>query len=59
MSARSEWWEGSSTTKEEVREDDTRILSSEMSQMSFQHTRHSIDTSYGSSYDSRCKTHQV
>jgi len=43
VSARSEWGQGSSSTKEELKEDDTTIMTSEMSRMSFEPTRHSID----------------
>ena len=43
MSARSEWGEGSSSTKEEIKEDDTMSMASEMSRMSFESARHSVD----------------
>ena len=45
MSARSEWGEGSSSAKEETKEDDTMSMASEMSRMSFESARHSIDCS--------------
>ena len=44
MSARSEWGEGSSSGKE-VKEDDTMSMASEISRMSFEPTRHSVDRS--------------
>ena len=42
MSARSEWGEGSSSAKEEIR-DDTMSMTSEMSTMNFESARHSLD----------------
>ena len=45
MSARSEWGEGSSLAKEEIKEDDTMSMASEISRMSFESARHSIDRS--------------
>jgi len=45
MSARSEWREGSLSAKEELKEDDTMSMASEMSKMSFEPTRHSVDQS--------------
>jgi len=45
MSARSEWGEGSSAAKEEVKEDDTISMTSEMSRMSFEPARHSVGRS--------------
>ena len=43
MNARSEWGEGSSSAKEEFKEDDAISMTSEMSRMSFETTRHSVD----------------
>jgi len=43
MSARSEWGEGSSSTKEEFKEDDIISITNEMSRMSFEPTRHNVD----------------
>ena len=45
MSARSEWGEGSSSAKEEHKEDDTISMASEMSRMSFEPAQHSVDRS--------------
>jgi len=45
MSARSEWGEDSPSAKEEIKEDDTMSIASEMSIMSFESTRHSVDRS--------------
>ena len=45
MSERSEWGEGSSSAKDEVKEDDTMSIASEMGRMSFESARHSIDRS--------------
>ena len=45
MSARSEWEEGSSSAKEDIKEDDTMSTASEMSQMIFEPARHSVDRS--------------
>jgi len=45
MSARSEWGEGSSSVKEELKEDDTMSMANEMSKMSFKSERYSIDRS--------------
>ena len=42
---RSEWGEGFSSAKEELKEDDTISMSSEMSRMSFEPARHSVDRS--------------
>ena len=39
MSARSQWGEGSSSAKEELKEDDTISMTSEMRRMSFETTR--------------------
>ena len=44
MSTRSEWGEGSSSAKD-VKEDDTMSMASEMSRMSFEPARHSVDRS--------------
>jgi len=44
MTARSEWGEGSSLAKEVI-EDDTMSMASEMSRMSFESVRRSIDRS--------------
>jgi len=44
MSARSEWGEGSST-KQDIKEDDTMSMASEMKRMSFEPARYSIDRS--------------
>ena len=43
MSARSEWREGSLSTKEELKEYDTISMTNEMSRMSFKPVRHSVD----------------
>ena len=45
MSARSEWGEGSSSAKEENKDDDAMSMASEMSTMSFEPARHSVDRS--------------
>jgi len=45
MSARSGCGEGSSTAKEELKEDDTMSVAREMSKMSFEPARHSVDRS--------------
>ena len=45
MSARLEWGEGSSSAKEDIKEDNTMSMASEMSRMSFEPARHSIDRS--------------
>jgi len=45
MSTRSEWEEGSSTTKEELKEDDTMSVASEICRMSFEPERYSVDRS--------------
>ena len=45
MSVRSKWGEGSSTVREELIEDDTMSMASEMSRMSFESARHSVDRS--------------
>ena len=45
MSTRSEQGEGSSSTKEELKEDDTSSMTNEMSRISFEFTRHSVDRS--------------
>jgi len=42
MSTRSEWGEGSSLAKEDIKEDDTMSMASEMSRMSFEPARHSV-----------------
>ena len=43
MSTRSKWGEGSSSAKEEHKEDDAMSMTSEMSRMSFEPARRSID----------------
>ena len=43
MTARSEWGEYSSSAKEEIKEDDTMSMASEMSRVSFESARHSVD----------------
>ena len=43
MSSRSDWGEGSSSAKEELKEDDTISLASEMSRMSFEVASLSVD----------------
>jgi len=45
MSAKSEWREGSSSANEDIKEDDTMSMASEMSRMSFESARHSVDRS--------------
>jgi len=45
MSTKSEWGEGSSSAKEENKEDDAMSVASEMSRMSFELARHSVDRS--------------
>jgi len=45
MSARSEWEEGLSSAKDEIKEDDTMSIPSEMGIMSFESTRYSVDRS--------------
>jgi len=45
MSTRSEWGEGSSSAKEEHKENDAMSMTSEMSRMSFEPARHSVDRS--------------
>ena len=45
MSTRSEWGEGSSSAKEENKEDDAMSVASKMSRMSFESARHSVDRS--------------
>ena len=42
MSTRSDWGEGSSSVKEEFKEDDTISIASEMSRMSFEAVRLSV-----------------
>ena len=43
MSIRSEWGEGPSSAKNENKEDDAMSMASEMSRMSFEPARHSVD----------------
>ena len=43
MSTRSDLEEGSSSAKEELKEDDTVSMTSKMSRMSFEEARHSLD----------------
>ena len=43
MSARSEWREGSSSAKDDNEEDYTMSMASEMSRISFEPTRYSVD----------------
>ena len=43
MSTRLDWREGSSSVKEELKEDDTISITSEMSRMSFEVVRPSLD----------------
>ena len=43
MSTRSDWEEGSSSTEEELKEDDTISMTNEMSRMSFETARLSVD----------------
>jgi len=43
MSTRLDWEEGSSSAKEEIKEDDTMSMASEMSRMSFEAARPSLD----------------
>ena len=43
MSARSKWKKGTSSAKEELKEDDTISINSEISRMSFEPTRYSVD----------------
>ena len=45
MSARSEWEEGSSTAKEEPKENDIVSSTCEMSRIDFEPVRHSVDRS--------------
>jgi len=45
MSARSEWRKSSSSIKEELKEDDTISMTNEMSRMSFEPARHSVERS--------------
>ena len=45
MSARSDWGEWTSSTKEELKEDDTISMTSEINRMSFEPVRHSVDWS--------------
>ena len=45
MSTRSDWEEGSSSAKEKLKEDNTISLISEMSRMSFESARPSVDRS--------------
>jgi len=45
MSARLEWGKCSSLAKEEIKEDDTMSMASEMSRMSFEPTRYSVERS--------------
>ena len=45
MSTRSDWKERSSSAKEELKEDDTISITSEMSRMNFEPARYSIDRS--------------
>ena len=45
MSARSEWGEGSSSAKEELKENDTISMTNEINRMSFKPARHSVDES--------------
>ena len=42
MSSRSDWREGFSLAKEEIKEDDTISMTSEMSRISFEPARYSI-----------------
>jgi len=43
ISARSEWGEGSSSAKEDSKEDDTMSMASEINGMSFELARHNVD----------------
>ena len=43
MSARLEQREGSSSAKEELKEDDTMSMASEKSRLNFEPARHSVD----------------
>ena len=43
MSARLEWGEGSSSAKEDIKQDDTMSMANEMCRMSFEPARHSVD----------------
>jgi len=43
MSTRSDWGEGSSSDKQELKEDDTVSITSEMSRISFEAARPSLD----------------
>jgi len=45
MNARSEWREGSSSIKDETKEDDTMSITSEMGRMSFESARHNVHQS--------------
>mgnify|MGYP001133441771 CR=1 FL=1 len=45
ISARLEWGEASSSTKEELKKDDIISMTSEISRMSFEPTRHNVDRS--------------
>ena len=45
MSARLEWKEGSLSAKEELKQDDTISMTSEMSKMNFKPARHSVGRS--------------
>ena len=54
MSARSEWGEGSSSAKEENKEDDAMSMASEMSRMSFEPARHSVDCNMSLDRKSLC-----
>ena len=60
MSTKSEWGEGSSLAKGDIKEDDTMSMASEMSIMSFEPVRHSVDRSI--SLDRKiigCKTRTI
>jgi len=45
MSARLEWREGSSSAKEELKEDDIISMTSKMNRICFEPVRHSVDRS--------------
>ena len=45
MSGKSEWGEGSLSIKEDIKEDDTMSMASEMSRITFEPARHNVDRS--------------
>jgi len=57
MSTRLEWGQGSSISKEEVKEDDIMNMANKMNRMSFEPARHNIDQS--TSFDRKVKGYEI